>query len=400
MNHGSKTRIGIIGSGYIARGLVMLLAKQHDLTVSKVLTRRDPASYGEFPAPHLLTNSIHEVIDHSDLVVECSGDVIHGTAMVAQVIDAALPIVTMSAELQATTGSYFVDKGLITEAEGDQPGCLAALHEEAVAMGFRPLVYGNIKGFLNNDPTPEEMHFWSQKQGISLNQVTAATDGTKIQFEQTLVANGLGADIAKPGLSYVQAESLTTGANELAATAQKMGSPLSDCLLSPQPPAARLPAGIFITATHDDCQQAYLRYYKLGDGPYYTLIRPYFLPHLEIPKTIRRVISGGGILLTNSKTPRIGVAAVAKRPLRPGETIERGIGSFAMRGIAIRIADEPHYLPIGLVHQAVMRRAVEAEQILTFDDVDLPDSFALQIWRTIAERSRRQAAGQMGQPVG
>ena len=55
-----------------------------------------------------------------------------------QVIKAGLPVVTMDAELQVTTGSYFAKKGFITEAEGDQPGCLAALDEEARQMGFLP----------------------------------------------------------------------------------------------------------------------------------------------------------------------------------------------------------------------------------------------------------------------
>ena len=50
----------------------------------------------------------------------------------------------------------FVERGLLSEAEGDQPGCLAALAEDAVATGFQPLVYCNMKAFLNRDPNPEE----------------------------------------------------------------------------------------------------------------------------------------------------------------------------------------------------------------------------------------------------
>ncbi len=387
MDLGKKARIGIIGSGFIARGLSLLLLQQTDLSLSKILTRREPATCTEFPAPQLLTNSIHELIAQSDLVVECSGDVIHATDMLAVVMAAGLPVVTMDAEFHVTTGSYFVDKGLITEAEGDQPGCLAALHEEAVAMGFQPLVYGNIKGFLNNEPTLAEMQFWSKKQGISLTQVTGATDGTKIQLEQSFVANGLGADIAQPGLSYLAAESVNAGAQMLAAIAQEHGRPISDCLLSAQPPAPKLPAGVFITATHDQAHHDFLRYYKLGDGPYYTLLRPYFLPHLEIIKTIRRVLQGGGVLLNNSATPRISVAALAKRPLKLGEQLDDEMRNFALRGVAVRIAEEPNHLPIGLAHHVVLRRAVEPGQILTFDDVELPESLALHAWHTVRQRS-------------
>lgn len=69
----------------------------------------------------------------------------------------------MDAELHVTTGSYLTRKpGLITEAEGDQPGCLAALKEEALAMGFQILAYGNIKGFLKLNPSRDDMQYWSR----------------------------------------------------------------------------------------------------------------------------------------------------------------------------------------------------------------------------------------------
>ncbi len=379
----NQQRIGIIGSGFIARGLAAHLIRQPDLTLTKVLTRRPVSAVPDFPVADRLTNSIEEVIEHSDLVVECSGDVIHGTAMLIPVLDAQLPVVTMDAELQVTTGSYLLQRGFITEAEGDQPGCLAALHEEAVAMGFQPLVYGNIKGFLNENPTAEEMNFWSQKQGISLTQVTGATDGTKIQCEQALVANGLGADIGQPGLSYLASESVPAGAQQLAALAQARGRPISDCLLSAPPPAPKLPAGVFVAGTHEPEQQDALRYYKLGDGPYYTLLRSFFLPHLEIIKTIRRVLRGEGALLTNSAKPRVGVAAVTKRSLARGEQIDAYERNFATRGVAVHIAEEPDMLPFGLLHDALIRHAVEPGQLLTFADVELPDSPALQAWQSI-----------------
>jgi len=177
-------RIGIVGTGFLARGFVMALEEQKDLIVSKVLTRTSIQERTDFPRQDLLTNSVDELIDNSDLIVECSGDVIHATDIVDKVLSASLAVVTMNSELQVTTGSYFVGRGFITEAEGDQPGCLAALRENVVQMGFRPLVYGNIKGFLNHHPTRAEMEFWARKQNLSLEQVTSFTDGTKIQFEQ------------------------------------------------------------------------------------------------------------------------------------------------------------------------------------------------------------------------
>ena len=135
-----RSHIGVVGAGFLAKGFVMALEEQPDLVISRVLTRTSVQERTDFPRQDLLTNSIDELIDNSDLVVECSGDVIHATDVIDKVLSASLPVVTMDSELQVTTGSYFVRRGFITEAEGDQPGCLAALRENVIQMGCTPSV--------------------------------------------------------------------------------------------------------------------------------------------------------------------------------------------------------------------------------------------------------------------
>lgn len=377
-----KRRIGVVGTGLIARGLTMELELQKDLVLSGILTRRDIATLADHPSSDRLTNDVSAFIAGADLIVECSGDCIYGTEVIDQAMKAGLPVVTMNAELQVTTGSYFARRGLITEAEGDQPGCLAALKENAESMGFRPLVYGNIKGFLNTNPAEEDMAFWSKKNGTTLGMTTSFTDGTKVQIEQVLVANGLGASIAQDGLLGIEADDAHAGGVEIAEKADELGVPLSDYILAP-----KLPPGVFITARHDERQQDALRYYKMGMGPYYTLLVNYHLCHLEILKTIRRVLSGGGVLLNNGETPNFSVAAVAKRNLQAGEHIVKGIGSFQVRGIAVEIARHPNHVPIGLLTDAVLLRPIEEGQIITFDDVEIPESLALEAWLEVSGSS-------------
>lgn len=373
-------RIGVIGSGYIARGLVLMLEAFPEFETTAVLTRSDIAARQGFQDRQLLTNSPAELIDNADLVIECSGDPIYGTEILAQVLGAGLPVVTMNTELQVTSGSFLARLGFITEAEGDQPGCIAALKEDVTAMGFTPLVYGNLKGFMNLTPTLEEMQYWADRQGISVPMVTAFTDGTKVQFEQVLVANGLGAELAIPGLLGYAANSVQEGANQLAQRAEEIGKPISDYLLSAPQTGAKLPPGVFITGKHDLVQQDFLRYYKLGEGPYYTIVRDFHLPHLEIIKTVRRVLERGTVLLNNSILPVASVAAVAKHRLSPGMNIQRSIGSFDIRGIAIRIDDEPEHVPLGLLAGATLKRTIEPGETIGFDHVDLPESLALDAW--------------------
>lgn len=382
-----KKRIGVVGTGLIARGLTMELELQSDLELSGILTRRDITTMDNHPSHERLTNDVDTFIAGADLIVECSGDCIYGTEVIDRAMKAGLPVVTMNAELQVTTGSYFARRGLITEAEGDQPGCLAALKENAESMGFRPLVYGNIKGFLNTNPAQEDMEFWSKKNGTTLGMTTSFTDGTKVQIEQVLVANGLGAGIAQDGLLGIEADDAHAGGTVIAEKADEIGMPLSDYIL-----AAKLPPGVFITARHDERQQDALRYYKMGMGPYYTLLVNYHLCHLEILKTIRRVLSGGGVLLNNGEQPKFSVAAVAKRNLQAGEHIVKGIGSFQVRGIAVEIARHQNHVPIGLLTDAVLIRPIEEGQIITFDDVELPESLALEAWLEVSGTSLLGAA--------
>lgn len=154
MSQAVEARIGIVGTGFIARGLSHALRNDSELKVSRVLTRRNPECVDNLAVEKTqITTCPHDLIDNSDLIVECSGNPIHATEVISSAMDAGKKVVTMDSELQITSGSWLAQKGFITEAEGDQPGSLAALQREAIAMGFEPVVLGNIKGFLNHTPT-------------------------------------------------------------------------------------------------------------------------------------------------------------------------------------------------------------------------------------------------------
>jgi predicted homoserine dehydrogenase-like protein len=386
-------RLGLVGTGFIASGLLAMCAARIDVRVTAQLTRR-PISQVRTSRPELLTNSLDEMVSKSDVVVECSGSVGHAAEVVAAAMAAGRPVVTMNSEFHVTVGSHFVGSGYLTEAEGDQSGSLAALAEEAGEMGFEPRLYGNTKGFLNLDPSPEEMAYWAGKQGISVDQVTAFTDGTKVQIEQALVANGLEGTIVRRGLLGPRVETVEEGVGRLWAEAERVGRPCADFIVTPQ-----WPGSIFISATHPSADAATLRYFKLGSGPLHTLVRPYHLCFLEIGKTLARLRQGRGVLLDNSAAPRVSVAAVVKKDLPAGTRMARGIGSFLVRGESVLLADELDHVPIGLLEGAVLKAPVEAGQTLSWAEVDVPDSLGLTAWRGIVERARAGARGGMVAPA-
>lgn len=383
MSRRQQLRVGVVGTGFISRHFVLELAQRPGFALGKVLTRRPLDRCPEYPRPEALTDSRDALIEASDVVFECSGDTRHAADTITAVLAAGKPVVTLNAEFHVTIGSAFVERGLLSEAEGDQPGCLAALHEEVVAMGFQPLAYANMKGFLNLNPSPEEMRYWARRNNFSLNMVTSFTDGTKLQIEQCLVANGLNTDIEQEGLLGLVNNDIESAAKKFGPVADRRGRPISDYILD-----SRLPHGVFIVARHDEQHAAALQNYKImGEFPYYVLLRNFCLVYLEVFKTIERVWRERRILLNNGPCPRVGVASVAKRDLVAGERIKRGCGSFELRGTCVNLKNRPGHLPICLADDVHVRRRVEAGAILTLDDVDLPASTALTAWQQIERRA-------------
>ncbi|MDD9969355.1 MAG: hypothetical protein OXR73_24135 [Myxococcales bacterium] len=371
------TRVGVIGTGFIVRQAQQVIEGQAGLEIVKILTRRPLDSVRDF-RPELLTHSIDDVIESSDIVFESTGDPIHGTVAVEQALRAGRKVVTMNAELHVTTGSYLADLGYLTEADGDQPGATALVRREALAMGFEPLAYVNIKGFLNHNPKREEMEYWSERQKLSLVETTSFTDGTKLHIEQAFCANAFGATIAQDGLLGGQVDDILE-TDYLAERAREIGQPISDYVQ-----CGGAPPGVFVLAEHPvhETLPLYGPYEKLrtkGDKAY-LLLRPYHLCGLEVAKSLTAAAEGAPVLLTNGSAPHVSAAAIAKRDMAVDTVLTHAIGSFDVRGSAIRSAATPEHVPIGLLNGARIKRAVKAEQLITFDDVEIPESRALSIW--------------------
>lgn len=390
------TRVGIVGTGFIARGLAEAIRRVSWASVSRVLTRR-PRGSVDWLDDAQWTDSVQALAADSDIIVEARGDAISGTEVLLELLGSDIPIVTMNSELQITTGSYFAEQCYFTEAHGDQPGCLAELHDKALEMGFAPQAYINFKGYLNEDPSRQDMEYWAERQGIRLDQVVQFTDGSKVQIEAALTANGLGAGIARSGLLGGRVDDIKQ-TDHFADAAVELGYPISDYVL-----ADNAPPGVMLLATHEDA--ARLEHYtplaniRTAGGGYFALTRPFHLCHLEILTTVRAVQAGAPVLINNGSSPSISVAAVAKRPLTRGQRIERGLGSFEVRGSAVRLEEHPQHVPICLLVDAVLKRDLAAGDIVTFDDVELPPTRACEIYDGILKRALGAPGVRLGSEV-
>jgi predicted homoserine dehydrogenase-like protein len=83
----------------------------------------------------------------------------------------------------------------------------------------------------------------------------------------------------------------------------------------------------------------------------------------------------------------------AKIDLKAGETLD-GIGHYMTYGLAENypLARQQNLLPIGVAEGCVLRRAVPKDQVLTYDDVVLPEG-------RLIDQLRREQEAYFGRPA-
>src|SRR5262245_28524650 len=200
--------------------------------------------------------------------------------------------------------------------------------------------------------------------------VTSFADGSKISFEQSIVANATGFKVRERGMSRglkYDGEIMDIGRLYDVEEARRLGG-LVDYTVGPA-----LTKG-FCLAEHDDPKQRhYLNLYKMGEGPLYPFWIPYHLVHFEAPSAIARVALFGDEVAPPLGGPVVEVCAVAKRDLKAGESLDE-YGMYMTYGEAVNVDEMSagRYLPEGLVEHCRMLRDIPKDQVLTYDDVELP----------------------------
>jgi predicted homoserine dehydrogenase-like protein len=397
---GRPVRVGMIGAGFMARGIAnsivnsvpgLSLAAISNRTLDRAVRAYTEAGAGDVRSVDSvagLEDAIREgrpaVTDNPDLLceaenIDCLLDVTGALEFGAQVTLAGIRngknMVSMNAELDGTVGPllqrYAKKAGVIfSGSDGDQPGVQMNLFRFVRSIGLTPLVCGNIKGLQDRYRTPATQAAFAARWGQDPHMVTSFADGTKISFEQAVVANATGMTVSRRGMigrdwpGHVDELTQFYDVEELRACGG-----IVDYVVGSKPNP-----GVFILATHDDPKQRhYLNLYKLGPGPLYSFYTPYHLCHFEVPISVARVALCGDAVLQPIDGPRLDVIATAKTHLKAGEIID-GLGGYMTYGQCetyhqSRVED---LLPIGLAHGCRLRQDIPKDTVLTYADVDVP----------------------------
>jgi predicted homoserine dehydrogenase-like protein len=251
---------------------------------------------------------------------------------------------------------------------------------------------GNIKGLHDPYRNPTTQEDFARRWGQNPQMVTSFADGTKISFEQAIVANAVGMRVARRGMHGYEVEG-GTPIEEAAgrfSDDELLGGPgIVDYVVGAVPSP-----GVFVLGTHEDpTQRHYLELYKLGKGPLYCFYTPYHLCHFEVPTTVARAVLFGDATIAPEDGPRVDVAAAAKTALSVGTTLD-GLGGYTTYGLAENadVFATERLLPIGLAEGCRLLRDVSRDDVLSYDDVELPPG-------RLADRLRAEQDERFGVPV-
>lgn len=404
---GKPIRVGIVGAGFqgaaivrqivrSVRGMrVVALANRHMDPAIRAFSDIgiDPLRCGNRRAIEAAIASGHPAVtedaiglagaDGIDVLVEVTGSVDYAAAVVLTAIGAGKHVVQMNAELDGTIGPILKARAdeagvIFSFSDGDQPGVQMNLYRFVAGLGVRPVLCGNIKGLHDPYRNPETQRGFAEKWGQRPAMVASFADGTKISFEQAIVANGTGMKVARRGMigpdfsggdPYAPLVPLEETISAFADYLEAEGSGLVDYVVG-----ARPGPGVFVLGTHEDPrQQHFLNLYKLGTGPYYCFHTPYHLCHFEVPNSVARAALFGDAVLAPRGRPRVGVIAVAKKDLAPGDVIAE-FGGFEAYGVAenSEVIARDRLLPMGIALGCRLVRPVKKDAALSFSDVEVP----------------------------
>lgn len=334
----------------------------------------------------LLTES-----DDIDVILEMTGDVEFGAHVALSAINNKKHFVSFNAELFGTLGSVLKHKAdqagvVFTLADGDQPVVQMNLYRFVKGIGVKPVLCGNIKGLHDPYRNPTTQEGFAKKWGQNVHMVTSFADGSKISFEQAVVANATGMGVLKRGMvgPTVEPGTLVDQATKWYPTEELLkGNGVVDYVVQAVPGP-----GIYVLGTIEDpTQQHYLNLYKLGEGPLYCFYTPYHLCHFEAPTTVARAFIFGDAGLTPLGKPTVDVITAAKTDLQTGKVLD-GIGGYDYYGLCENydVARTENLLPLGLAEGAKLKNDIPKDTAITFDDVELDQSkLSVKLWNEQVE---------------
>ena len=315
-----------------------------------------------------------------DVMLEATGVPEIGARAALRSARAGQDLAMMNVETDITVGPilhwYAEKKGVLYAlAAGDEPAACKELYDLAVSMGFTIVVAGKGKNNpldRHSTPTDPAIIKDAARRGLSPNMLIEFIDGSKTMIEMAAVSNATGLVADVRGM-----HGPTTDRDHLNQTfALKGEGGVLTKMGVVDYGVGRVAPGVFliVRTDHPRLREA-LVLRDMGNGPYYTLFRPFHLCSIEVPLTCAMLAIRKQSNMVPLDRLVSEVFAVAKRDLNPGDALD-AIGGTTYYSLidTYENAKAECLLPIGLAKGAKIIRPIKMDTPITCADVEIKPS--------------------------
>src|SRR3954468_23124818 len=228
---GRPIRVGMIGAGFMGQGLTnQIVHSVPGMRMAAIYNRKPERALGVYRyagCEDVASVSSQAKLDEAvrrglpavaedpfticrspeiDVIVDVNGSVEFGARVILEAFAHQKPVVLMNAEVDATIGPILRVYGkkygqILSACDGDEPGVQMNLVRWVKGLGLTPRVIGNVKGLQDPYRNPTTQKGWAERWAQNPAMVTSFADGSKISFEQTIVANATGFKVRGRGMS-------------------------------------------------------------------------------------------------------------------------------------------------------------------------------------------------------
>lgn len=396
---GRPIRIGLIGSGEMGTDIVTQCDQMTGITVAAIaeinidaakkalnIAGRPVESYAVADSRSVfdaalkagktaITGDAQTVCsnDQIDVVIDATGRPAVGAEIGLVAMEHGKHLVMMNVEADVTIGAYLQHEAkrlgvVYTLGAGDEPSSCMELVNFVIGLGYPIIAAGKGKNNpLNIDATPVQYMDEAKRRNMNPRMLVEFVDGSKTMVEMAAIANATGLVPDCPGM-HGPAATLAELESVLCPVAD--GGVLSRKGVVDYSIGKGVAPGVFVVAemAHPRLRER-MHDLKLGKGPYYTFYRPYHLTSLEVPLSCARAVLYGTADMQPLAHPTAEVCAVAKKDLKPGDTLD-AIGEYSYRAwiMTYEGAQAVQAIPCGLLENGKVTKPVRKGELLTYDN--------------------------------
>lgn len=402
---GKPVRVGLIGTGQMGTDIVAEVSMMKGLDVvitadinlerarnayaigrtkGEVVTAQSAAEADKAiqNGKNVAVNDYRILTDckNIDVVIESTGVPEIGSRAALRSVRHGHDVAMMNVETDITVGPllrWYANRmgKLYALAAGDEPAACKEMYDFAEAIGFTIVAAGKGKNNpLDRHASPEDPAVQKEaaRRGLSPNMLIEFVDGSKTMIEMAAVSNATG---LVPDIRGMHGPD--TDRDHLHEVFRlKIDGGILDRMGVVDFGIGRVAPGVFliVRTDHPRLREAMILR-DMGNGPYYTLFRPFHLCSIEVPLTCAMLAIRKKSNMVPLDRLTSEVFAVAKKDLKPGDVLDK-IGGVAYYSLidTYETAKKENLLPTGLAFGAKVKNAVAKDEPIRMSDVEIKPS--------------------------